>query len=107
MGMLCNYQSTDALLQLLEGLPKSPPPSMKLHFKMFSLKLSSKPCLEEVDDVGHCHMRADVPEDFSRSSLETSSEIVKHVLVIPPQVTGHALERRQERVQSPKTVILL
>ena len=44
---------------------------------------------------------------MSHSSLKTGTEMVKHVLIIPPQVTGHALELCRECVQAPSSVILL
>jgi len=46
-------------------------------------------------------------ENLFCSFLETSAEMTKHVLLIPPQVTGHALELRQERVKAPSSAILL
>jgi len=109
MGMLTKVtkRHTVCLSTAAGATPRSPSPSMPLCLKTFSLKLSSKPCLEEVDGVSHCHMRANVPEDLSRSPLETGSEMVKHVLVIPLQVTGYALKLCQERVQAPSLVTLL
>jgi len=89
-----------------EGTPRSSAPCKKLCLKTFSLKLSYKPGLEKVDDVV-CRCTRDVPEDLSHSSLETGAEMVKLVLVIPPQVTGHAFELRKERVQAPTSVVLL
>jgi len=74
---------------------------------MFSLKLSSKPCLEEADDVG-CRCTRDIGlEDLSHSSLKTGTEMVKHVLLIPQPVTGRAMELRQERVQASSSIVLL
>jgi len=66
-----------------------------LLFSRYCLKTFS---LKEADDVGHCCTRADVPEVLSHSSLKTSADMLKHVLLIPSQVTGHALELRQEGV---------
>jgi len=87
------------------GLPRSPRPySVQPELP---LKLSSKLCLEKADDVGYFCTRANVPENLSRNSLKTSTEMVKHVLVIPLQVTGHALELRQERVQAASPIVLL
>jgi len=84
MGRLCySYKMADVLIQLLERLSRSPPASSRLCFKMLGLDLCSKPCLEEVDNVGCRRTRANVPEDLFCSSLSTRTEMVKHVLIVP------------------------
>ena len=51
--------------------------------------------------------RGPVSQRTSHRSLETCTEMVKHVLVIPLQVIGQALELCQEHVQALSPVILL
>jgi len=63
------------------------------------LCFSHNHCLKTTDGltINFC---SDVDMSGRDSSLKTSAETVKHVLVIPLQVTFHALELRQECVQA-------
>jgi len=98
---------TDVLIQLLNGLHETSPPSIKLCFKAIRLKLSSKSGLEEAHNVRGFHTGTGVTHGLSHGSLQAGAEMVKHALVIPSQVTGHSLELHKEGDQAPSAIVLL
>jgi len=67
---------------------------------MLHLEFSTKPCLEESDDVGGYHLSSCVPEKLSSGFFQAGTKVMIPILVHPLVVGCDALELGQKRLEA-------